>query len=636
MTFTPSSTLSRALCTGVATVFVPVASIAQTASTTSLAPVVVTAARYQQEQVDALPHTTTISSTAIRNSMAPDLPTLLSAEAGIQITRNGGLGSTSGLFMRGTRSAQTLVLIDGIPISKQDATGTVSLEHLALDQIDRVEIVRGNVSALYGSGAIGGVVQIFTRASRASDAQSASTVAVNASAGLTVGSEGRRSANAGLSGEYNGTFYGVSASGTKSNGFSALNTQQVPAANPDHDGYSNTSASAYLTHRFNANHLVGGRVLSSDGQFDYDSAFGAPADGHTGRTKLLQSALHSEHRFLPNWKSSLQLANNREINTSVNGGLFGYSDRYATKVSLLQWNNSVTVGQGLTLSVGAERQNQKLDADDGFGGLYGYRRKATSLYAGGQVRSDAFSLQANVRHDRFDGNPNDVSKSTGLIAAGFSVSPAWRVTAMASTGFNMPSLGYLYAPFFGNAALKPEESKGGELGLQYKNADTLVNWRLFTTRVRNEFDYDFIANTLANLSSTRNRGLETSATGRLRVQQGLNWNASLTLQKPEDATTGAQLTRRARWLANVGATQQLGQLQLGADLRLTGKRRDTAATPTAQLGGYALVDVRAQYRITKDFAVVARVENALDRNYQTAWGYNSPGRTFQVGVRYHR
>jgi vitamin B12 transporter len=207
---------------------------------------------------------------------------------------------------------------------------------------------------------------------------------------------------------------------------------------------------------------------------------------------------------------------------------------------------------------------------------------------------------------------------------------------MASTGFNMPSLGYLYAPFFGNAALKPEESKGGELGLQYKDAETLVNWRLFTTRVRNEFDYDFIANTLANLSSTRNLGLETSASGRVRLQQGLHWNASLTLQKPEDANTGAQLTRRARWLANLGATQKLGSVQVGADVRLTGKRRDTAATPTAQLGGYALLDVRAQYNITPELAAVARVENALARNYQTVWGYNAPGRTFQVGLRYHR
>jgi vitamin B12 transporter len=636
MTFIPRSTYSRALCTGLAAACVPSIALAQTPSTTSLAPVVVTAARYQQEQVDALPHTTTISSTAIRNSQAPDLPTLLSAEAGIQVTRNGGLGSTSGLFMRGARSVQTLVLIDGIPMSKQDATGTVSLEHLALDQIDRVEIVRGNVSAIYGSGAIGGVVQIFTRASRASQAESADTVAVHGSAGLTLGSQGRRSANAGLSGEYKGTFYGVSASGTKSDGFSALNTQQVPAANADRDGYSNTSASAFLTHRFNADHLVGGRVLSADGQFDYDSAFGAPADVHTGRTKLLQYALHSEHRFLPNWKTNLQIASNRETNTSVNGGLFGYSDRFVTNVSILQWNNAITVGQHLTFTAGAERQNQRLEADDGFGGLYDYGRKATSLYGGGQLRAGAFSLQANVRHDRYDGNPSDVSKTTGLVAAGFSLSPAWRITAMASTGFNMPSLGYLYAPFFGNAALKPEESKGGELGLQYKDAETLVNWRLFTTRVRNEFDYDFIANTLANLSSTRNLGLETSASGRVRLQQGLHWNASLTLQKPEDANTGAQLTRRARWLANLGATQKLGSVQVGADVRLTGKRRDTAATPTAQLGGYALLDVRAQYNITPELAAVARVENALARNYQTVWGYNAPGRTFQVGLRYHR
>jgi vitamin B12 transporter len=207
---------------------------------------------------------------------------------------------------------------------------------------------------------------------------------------------------------------------------------------------------------------------------------------------------------------------------------------------------------------------------------------------------------------------------------------------MASTGFNMPSLGYLYAPFFGNAALKPEESRGGELGVQFKAENTLVNWRLFTTRVRNEFDYDFVNNTIANLSSTRNRGLETSANGRVSALQGLNWNASLTVQNPENANTGAQLTRRAHWLANAGATQSFGNWQVGADLRLTGKRIDTAASPTARLGSYAVLDLRTQYRITKELAVVARLENALDRDYQTAWGYNSPGRTVLLGLRYHR
>jgi vitamin B12 transporter len=412
MTFTSRRTLTCALAAGVSSIFPAVSAQAQNLASATLAPVVVTAARHQQEQVDALPHTTVISASAIRNSLAPDLPTLLSAEAGLQVIRNGGLGSTTGLFLRGGRSAQTLVLVDGIAINKQDSTGTISLEHLALDQIDRVEIVRGNVSAMYGSGAIGGVIQIFTRASRASQAESSNEVLVHGSAGLTLGSQGRRSVSAGLSGEFKGTHYGVSASGTRADGFSAINTQQVPAANPDRDGYSNKSASAYLTQRFNAEHLVGVRVLSTDGKFDYDSSFGAPADLHKGRTKLEQVALHSEHQLLPQWKTNLQVASNRETNTSSNGGMFGYDDRYTTKVNTLQWNNALSLGANLSLTAGAEKQNQKLDADDGFGGLYAFSRTATSFYGGGQFKVGGLSVQANLRHDNFSGNPNDVSKST--------------------------------------------------------------------------------------------------------------------------------------------------------------------------------------------------------------------------------
>ncbi|NCW85731.1 MAG: TonB-dependent receptor, partial [Oxalobacteraceae bacterium] len=130
-------------------------------ASTQLPEVVVTSSRTEQLQTDTLLHTTVITADRIRQSQQQDLPSLLRAEAGIQITQTGGIGSATGFFMRGAATRQTLVLVDGVPITKQDATGTVSIEHLMLAEIDRIEIVRGNVSSIYGSGAVGGVIQIF-------------------------------------------------------------------------------------------------------------------------------------------------------------------------------------------------------------------------------------------------------------------------------------------------------------------------------------------------------------------------------------------------------------------------------------------------------------------------------------------
>ena len=128
-----------------------------------LNPVVVTATRNSQLLGSALPFTSVINRDDIERSQATDLVTLLQREAGLQRTQNGGIGSVSSVFIRGAASLQTLILVDGVPQNKQDASGAVSLEHVMLENVERVEIVRGNVSAIYGSGAIGGVIQIFTK-----------------------------------------------------------------------------------------------------------------------------------------------------------------------------------------------------------------------------------------------------------------------------------------------------------------------------------------------------------------------------------------------------------------------------------------------------------------------------------------
>ena len=219
------------LASVVAATCVPMAAVAQITNPPLLSETVVTATRSEQLLSSALPHTTTITRQEIERSQASDLVTLLQREAGLQRTQTGGIGTNSSLFLRGAAALETLVLIDGIAQNKQDASGAVSLEHIMLDSVERVEIVRGNVSAIYGSGAIGGVIQIFTRVG---------SRVPTATVSLELGPRAYNKLAGGISANFGDTAFSANVSRLKTDGFSAINAAQQPGANPDADSYANT------------------------------------------------------------------------------------------------------------------------------------------------------------------------------------------------------------------------------------------------------------------------------------------------------------------------------------------------------------------------------------------------------------
>lgn len=587
---------------------------AQSSGEQALAPVVVTAARTQQLQTDALPHTTVLTADDIRNSQAVDLPSLLRHEAGLQLTRTGGYGSAAGLFMRGTETRQTLVLIDGVPLTKQDATGTTSIEHLMLDQIDRIEIVRGNVSAIHGSGAIGGVIQVFTKRG-----EGPPRVSVNAEAG----SRDTQRLSAGVSGSSGALRYSLAASNFRTDGISTLNPAQFPTTNPDNDGYRNTSVSGALSTAWANDQELGVRFSAARGKFDYDSSFGARTDIHTGKTDVDTMTVFSQNRFSADWTARLSYAESRDenANTSITG--FGPSrNRFESKTRLLQWNHDVMLSTDWTATAGVERQWQELDSDNGFGTLFGTKRNTGSVYAGVQGKTGPHQLQLNARHDRID---NVDSASTGYFGYGYNISERVKAIASLSSAFSAPTLGYLYSPSFGNPALKPERARSAEVGLQYAAQRVLVRATVFSTRVKEQLQYDLVSNRFDNISRASNRGLEVSASGKL---SDTDLRASLTLQDPRDDITDQRLRRRAKTLASLSANRSFGPWQAGGDLSYTGSRPDAAN----RLGSYWLANLTARYAISKSLSVFGRVENLFDRDYQTAYGYNQLPRGVFVGL----
>ncbi len=589
---------------------------AQLTPGTQLDPVLVTATGYPQPLAESLAHSTVLTREDIDRSQAIDLPALLAREAGLQMARNGGRGAATTLFLRGAPSSQVLLLIDGVPQTRQDATGSIGVEHLMLDQIERVEVVRGNVSAIYGSGAVGGVIQVFTRRGQG---------APEGDVTLEGGAYGYARAGANASGQFGATRLAIGIAGQQSNGFSAQDPVADPAVNPDRDGYRNTSGSASISHEFAAGHTLGLALTQSDGRLDYDSAFASAVDMQTSRTKVSTARLASSNQFTSDWQSQLSYGWQRDDSHFVESGEFGYSSQYTSGNQLLSWSNRFTLNPDWKLNAGVEWQRQTIATDDGFGGQYAKSRNVGALFAGAQGQIGASSVQLNLRYDDIGGIGG---QTTGYLGYGLQVAPQWKLTASASSAFNAPPLGYLYAPYFGNPALQAEDANSFEFGLQYAAEGQLLRATLFKSRVRNEFQYDMRTNVFENVASTDNHGLELSYNGVLGTTE---LGASLTVQDPVNAETGERLLRRAGTLASATVWQPVGAWRVGAQWAYVGSRRDVGG---AALGSYSLIDLLAQWDVARGVQFFGRIENLLDEKYQTVAGYNQPSLGAFIGLRW--
>ena len=599
----------------------PVLAQSTNISTTTLQETVVTATRNTQLLSSALPHTTVISRADIERSQASDLVTLLQREAGLQRTQNGGIGTVSSIFMRGAPSLQTLVLVDGVPLNKQDASGAVSLEHVMLDNVERVEIVRGNVSAIYGSGAIGGVIQIFTRdGSREPSAH----------VGVELGPRETAKLSAQASGRVGVIDISAGMSRFVTGGFSSVDAIQRPGANPDDDAYQNTSVNLSLAHQLADRHRVGVRFMRSIGETDYDNPFGAPTDLQHSSTRLQQISLFADNTW-GDWRSRVTLSEQSDRSFATDDGAWGSTDSFRTKATVLNWTNNLALGADWLLTAGVERQWQRVVTGSDVYATYDVKRQATALFAGVEGGFGPGAVQINWRHDKV----GDLSKNTGYLGYGLPLTEAVKLIASTSTAFNAPPLGYLYAPSYGNPNLSSEKARSRELGLQYQTGAHLLRMTWFDTLVKNQLDYDTTLYQFQNIGRTRNRGLEVSYQGRIG-ETGMR--ASLTLQDPENDVTGETLLRRAKTFWSMGISHPVAGMLVDADLRHSGRRDDrytdasTFAAVDTSLPAYTVLDVAVSYRLRKDLELRARIDNVTDRVYQTAYSYKQQPRSLYVGL----
>ncbi|MFO1304255.1 MAG: TonB-dependent receptor [Burkholderiales bacterium] len=585
-------------------------------SVNALPPVAVTAARTAQPIADLLADVTVIGRDEIERSGAQSLPEVLQRQPGVEITMNGGPGSTSGAFLRGANRGQTLVLIDGLRVGSS-SVGATSLEAIPLDQIERIEILRGPASSLYGADAIGGVIQVFTKRAQGD------AFAFNASAGY--GTYDTRSASASLRGGMGPLAFSITGGGTRSSGFNAIVDAGNFSYNDDRDGYNNENVGANMVLTWAPGQELSAQYLRNRLNNAFDA--GAPYFDDRTVTTIEAWSVVSRNRLGDKWTSLVTIGEGSDASDSLTS--FGTSP-FTTTQRQYTWQNDWTLPLGL-LSVALERREEHLATDTDFAVTQRNTNSITGVY---QLRYEAFALQANLRRDN---SSQYGGETTGGIAGGYKLSPEWRVTAGYSTGFKPPSFNDLYYPFFSNPDLVPETARNAEVAVYWTSSWGDARWEARAIGYYNKVDDLIVFMCDASFNCRPENVADATLSG---VTLGLDATyrdtrvqASLDLQDPRDDRTGNLLPRRARQHGALTVLQQVGPAQAGVEFVASSLRYDDAAN-TIRMGGYGIVNLTLDWAFAKGWSLLVRGNNVFDKNYQLAYGYSTGGAQVFASVRW--
>jgi vitamin B12 transporter len=580
---------------------------------TPLDEIVVTADRKARTVDETLAPVSIITRQDIEKYQASSLPDLLRHVPGISFSNSGGVGKTTSVFIRGTNSSHVLVLVDGVKVGSA-TTGSVAFEDLPLEQVERIEVVRGPRSSLYGSEAIGGVIQIFTRKGGKGFQPEIS---------LGAGSHATQQASINLAGGNKTTWYNLNAAKDKTGGFNATADNQEP----DPDGYRRDSVSLRAGHRFTDGTEAEISALHAKGDNHFDGSFNNEA-------KFVQQAVSAKVKRAFGDKLVLtgQLGQSLDASDNyLNGTPLAAYRRYDTRRDTASLQTDIALGRRGSLTLGADQQNDKVTSDSQY---VRTSRANTGLFASYQTDIGKQRLDISARHDD---NGQFGSHDTGGVAIGRELGKGMRVTASYGTAFKAPTFNNLYYPYSGDPKLVPEQAKNAEMGVSGKLAGGKAEWsaNAFSNSIDNLISYKPPTYAVSQTDKARIQGLELSAKARLA-----NWDvsANATVQHPENRSgvdAGKNLIYRPEQFAGVDVDRDFGRFSTGATLRIEGKRyTDDANTDSQKLPGYGTLDLRTAYKLSKDWTAGLKIGNVLDKVYQTNQGYNQDGINGLVTVKY--
>lgn len=606
-----------------------IASLAH-AQDVELNPVVVSATRMEQPLSEVLPSVSVITRSDIEKSQAPTLADLLQGEAGVEFGRNGGPGSVTSFFLRGQNSVNMVILVDGVR-TQVDGGGSLTVTDLPLDTVERVEVLRGNASALYGEAAIGGVINIFTRKSKGS---------AKAYGNLQVGSMNTRGATAGYGGVTGDLSLDLLVGSSYTKGLSAINPAQYASANSDKDGSQTTFGNVRLEKRLSADRQVGLRMSVKSTDTDFDSSSGAVTDRHLYKTQTETANVFWREAVTADWLSQLDVTYSHFANDSMKNDALATNylgtpnGEYRGNQTNVRWFNTYAVQPKSIVNFGLDYSDETYSQLN----TYEAKRNLSGYFAGLKHEQDHWTLQLNVRGDDVSldrvasgvSSTKDSHASSYLAGLGYALTPEWRLTTSISTGFRTPTASELMG-YGGTLALVPEKHKAEEIGINYQAGAVLGRLVYFHTRSQNAIAWtgnsNCYVNCYENIGETRNQGIELSAK---TIWLGHTIRVSAVSQDPWNVSDNAALLRRAKNYGTLDVSRSMGQYEIGTKLYAAGMRNDIGST----LSGYATLALYASRKIDDNWIARARLENAFDKQYQLAYGYNTPGRGLYLTLHY--
>ena len=594
----------------------------------ALPQVMVTATRVEQPLADVLSSVSVITRADIERSQAQSLADLLQGEAGFEFARNGGPGAVTSFFLRGQNSINSVIVVDGVR-SSVDQIGSLLVIDIPLQQIERIEILRGNASALYGDAAVGGVISITTVTGKGK---------AQAYGSVGLGTSNTRQLQAGYAGGFEGVRLNLNLGQSASDGFSAIDSAKRASANPDKDGYTSNFFALNLDRTMDADTAVGLRFKFSSSSDDYDDAFGNSTEKNLLKRETQNLGAFVKRGWTQCWSSVLDFSvSQMRYEDSRNGVLYTAGDgSYKNGLSTgtqreLRWSNTLQAMPATLLNFGLDyaQSSYKGEGDS----AYEMRKSGLGSYLGVTQSLDALTLQANVRNDQLTteepsaGNSakNDQNINSSLLGLGYKLGGGWKINGTLSTGFRAPTAYEVAA----TPGLKSETYQSREVGLVFAQGSTYARAAYFEARTDDAIDtQDYV--TYTNVGRTENKGLEAS----LRTQL---WGNALALavvsQDPKNVTTGKRLARRAQTYGNLSVSRVVAGVEWGAKVYAADDRKDSDYSNTV-LPGYAIASFYASKEIEAGWTLRARIENAFDRKYELASGYNTPGAGAFVTLQY--
>ncbi len=599
-------------------------SLAQTAP--ALREVVVTANRVETPITDVTADITYIDRDTLERAGQTSLREILGQQPGVQWVSNGSYRSSTGIFLRGASSSQSIVLLDGIRIGSA-TSGTVAIENIPLDRIDHIEILRGAASALYGPDAVGGVIQIFTKNPGPQ---------LQASASVGAGTDGQVQSGASLSSTAGIFSYSLGVSQEKASGISTNINPASSGYNADADGFSTVSWDAKLIARLVPDQTVTLSAIQSKSDYQFD---GTPSPNPLGLTKatsdawtrpvLNDVALKWDAKWTADWTSTVLLGTAEEQSVTeyyrYSDGAFAGSSRYDTRRNQLSWQNSLRIGSDV-LSAILESRSESVDSSTAYKVAQRDIGAAMLSYAWNRP---AWNVLAVVRDDE---NSQFGSFVDWALSGGYKVAQGLRTIASMGTSYQAPTFNQLYFPGFGTPTLTPQRNRATELGLKF-DAPRL-SWSAIT--YYNEIQ-GFI-DPATNIQSAR-AVLQGATLSAQMEMDDTAYAASYDYADPRSFSTtpalnNLRLVRIAQNVLKASVKQRIQDVHVFAEINLSSDREDAKVVGSGRetLAGYTTLNVGADWKVRKDLKLLGRVNNATDTQYVLANGYSMPGRNLFVSM----